>query len=98
VIAESCHLLRRIPDGPGRLPRLIDRGAVELDFSLAREHTSIADLLHRYRHRRASLADACLVGMSELHDPSIVLTLDSDFYVYRRLGRRTIPLLHPSQP
>ncbi|MFN2333020.1 MAG: pilus assembly protein, partial [Wenzhouxiangellaceae bacterium] len=56
----------------------------------------IAELLRRYRDRPASLADICLVRMSEIYNPSIVLTLDSDFHVYRRLGRKTIPVLHPN--
>lgn len=95
VIAESCHLLRRIPDAPNRVLELIRRGSVQIDLSLQHEIATIADLLHRYRDRPASLADICLVRMSEIHDPSLVLTLDSDFHVYRRLGRKTIPVLHP---
>jgi predicted nucleic acid-binding protein len=30
-----------------------------------------------------SFADACLVRMTELIESSSVLTLDSDFYIYR---------------
>ena len=43
----------------------------------------------------AALADACLVRMSELYDPCLLLTLDSDFHIYRRHGRKSIPLLRP---
>ncbi len=95
VVAESCHLLRRIPGAPSRVLELIGRGAVKVGMSLEHEVAAIQALHHRYRDRPASLADVCLVRMSELLDPSIVLTLDSDFYVYRRLGRKSIPLLHP---
>jgi len=38
---------------------------------------------------------ACLVRMSELYSASTVLTLDSDFSIYRRNGRRVIPLSAP---
>jgi hypothetical protein len=41
------------------------------------------------------LADACLVRMSEMHADCVVWTPDSDFRVYRRHGRQTIPLLAP---
>jgi uncharacterized protein len=95
VIAESCHLLRRIPGAPVQVLKLIERGSVRLDLSLQQEHTALASLLKRYSDLPGSLADVCLVRMSEIHDPSIVLTLDSDFHVYRRLGRKTIAVVHP---
>ena len=44
-----------------------------------------------------SLADACLVRMSELVEDCTVLTLDSDFRIYRRNRRKSIPVLMPSQ-
>lgn len=51
--------------------------------------------MRRYADVPMSLADACLVRMSELSDDASVLTLDSDFRIYRRLGRQAIPLLTP---
>jgi hypothetical protein len=42
-----------------------------------------------------SLADACLVRMSELRAAASVFTLDSDFHVYRRNGREAISLIIP---
>jgi hypothetical protein len=42
-----------------------------------------------------SLADACLVRMSELHSNSYVFTLDSDFNLYRKNGRHVIPSIMP---
>jgi len=39
--------------------------------------------------------DACLVRMSEIHSDCAIWTLDSDFRVYRRSGRQSIPLLIP---
>jgi len=95
VIAESCHLLRRVPGAPNRVLQMIERGSIRIDLSLQKENAAVAELLRRYRDRPASLADICLVRMSEIHSQSIVLTLDSDFHVYRRLGRKTIPVLHP---
>lgn len=95
VIAESCHLLRTIPGAPVRVLQLIERDSIRVDFSLQQEHLAIAALLKRYSNLPASLADASLVRMSEIHDRSIVLTLDSDFQIYRRLGRKTISVIHP---
>jgi predicted nucleic acid-binding protein len=44
-----------------------------------------------------SLADACLVRMAELYDASSVLTLDTDFRIYRKHGRQLIPIIMPSE-
>jgi hypothetical protein len=51
--------------------------------------------MRRYANVGASLADACLVRMSELYSDCQVLTLDRDFLIYRRDGRRVIPLIAP---
>jgi len=40
-----------------------------------------------------SLADACLVRLAELTERSAVFTTDCDFTVYRKHGRRKIPLI-----
>ena len=49
----------------------------------------------RYTNVPMSLADACLVRMSELYPDSLVLTNDSDFAIYRRNRNQTIPTLMP---
>lgn len=49
----------------------------------------------RYRDQPMSLADACLVRLAELHDKPRDWTFDSDFRIYRRLGRLVIPTLMP---
>ena len=58
----------------------------------------VALLNRRDRHHLPmSLADACLVRMAELHSGSTVLTVDSDFTVYRMHGRRVIPVILPGR-
>jgi hypothetical protein len=42
-----------------------------------------------------SLADACLVRLTEIVTDCKLFTLDSDFAHYRRNGRHAIPLLIP---
>jgi hypothetical protein len=51
----------------------------------------------RYASVPMSLADSCLVRMSEIYPDSRVLTLDSDFRVYRRNGRQMIPMIAPER-
>jgi predicted nucleic acid-binding protein len=45
-------------------------------------------LMKTYRNIPMSLADACLIRMAGIHENAKVMTLDSDFGVYRksRLG------------
>ncbi|MEH1772777.1 hypothetical protein [Nostoc sp.] len=49
--------------------------------------------MKRYQNVPMSLADACLVRMSELINGSSVLTLDSDFRVYRKNKNEMIDLI-----
>jgi hypothetical protein len=42
-----------------------------------------------------SMADACLVRMSEIVPDPVVLTTDGDFRVYRRHSRQAIPCVAP---
>ena len=51
--------------------------------------SGVQQLFRRYNNVPASLADASLIRLSELIDPCKLLTLDSDFTVYRR---KLIPL------
>jgi len=49
----------------------------------------------KYANVPMSFADACLVKMSEQYSKSVVLTLDSDFLIYRRHGNQSIPTIMP---
>jgi predicted nucleic acid-binding protein len=95
VISEACFLLRRTQSGGGRLMEFLERGIVRLDFPIASELPAIRKLLRRYRNVPISLADACLVRMSELLNEPVIVTLDNDFKIYRRYGRQVIPLIAP---
>jgi predicted nucleic acid-binding protein len=95
VVAETCFLLARGGFDPGKALALIERGVVKLAMNLDEEIATVRALFARYDNVPASLADACLIRMSELYDPARVLTLDSDFTIYRRHGRKVIPVLMP---
>ena len=95
VLAEACDLLRRHPGGVPALLTVLDRGLVSVGFRLDEHVRRVAELMDRYGDVPMSLADACLVRMSEMSPGSPVLTLDPAFRGYRRLGRQTIPLIIP---
>ena len=66
-----------------------------LTFSLQENLTAVKNLVRHYQNVPMSLADACLVRMSELYPDSSILTLDSDFTIYRKNRNQTIPVIMP---
>lgn len=95
VLSEACFLLRRIGRGQDAVLELIARGVVTVAFSLSSELTAVRKLMERYASVPMSLADACLVRMSELDPQATLIALDSDFKIYRRNRRQAIPVLLP---
>lgn len=95
VLAEAMYLLSDLPKAQDALFGLLENGALRLALHIE-EHVPALRTLHRkYRDRPMSLADACIVRMAELFDQCQVLTLDSDFSIYRRYGREPLDLIHP---
>jgi predicted nucleic acid-binding protein len=95
VLSEAWYLLRQSQRGQTALLELMERDLLSIDFSIMSELTAVRRLVNRYRDQPISLADACLVRMAELRDDAAVLTLDSDFVVYRKNGRQVIALIAP---
>jgi predicted nucleic acid-binding protein len=93
VLAEAYFLLGRA--GGANLSELLYRGALLASFQFEREQAAVLQLLDKYVDVPMSFADACLVRMTELHTDSLVLTTDSDFRFYRRLGRQVVPCVTP---
>jgi predicted nucleic acid-binding protein len=97
VLSEACFLLRDIDGGPGAVLELVARGIVRTDFHVGAEIDSLRILMRKFASVPMSLADACLVRMTELDPRSVVLTLDSDFRIYRRNRRQVIPTISPGK-
>lgn len=95
VITETCFLLRNVHNGSEAVLSMIEDGILQIDFSLSAEITKIKQLMNKYKDVPMSLADACLVRMSELIDNAVVFTLDSDFHIYRKSGKKKIDLIIP---
>lgn len=95
VITETCFLLRNIHKGKEAILSMIEDEILQIDFSLSSEISKIKTLMNKYENVPMSLADACLVRMSELVDNSVVFTLDSDFHIYRKNGKDKMSLIIP---
>ena len=95
VLTEAAFLLKREGRDTDSLWALLERGAIRVALSMQEHQSDLRALMQRYRNRPMSLADACLVRMSEIHPSAEVLTLDSDFRIYRKHGNRAIPVRMP---
>jgi hypothetical protein len=94
VLSEAFHLL----GAPGlpALSALLRRGAVVVAFDLGKDREPVLMLMHKYANVPMSLADACLVRMTETHADPVILTTDTDFRIYRRHSRQVVPCVLPS--
>jgi predicted nucleic acid-binding protein len=95
VLTEAMHLLSRFPEARDTLLGFLRNGAVKIAFQLDQEVGVLRRLLLKYKDTPMSLADACVVRMAEIHTDHAVLTLDSDFTVYRAHGRAPLTLIYP---
>jgi predicted nucleic acid-binding protein len=98
VLTETAYLLARHSRAQDALFGLLQNGALSIAFRLEEHVGEVHGLLQKYRDTPMSLADACVVRMAELHERHAVLTLDSDFLVYRKHGRAALPLIYPAAP
>jgi uncharacterized protein len=96
VLTEAMYLLARYPKARDTVLELIQDGALRVAFRLDEHLPALRTLLRKYKDTPMSLADACIVRMSEVHDRHAVLTLGSDFLVYRKNGRDSLTLIHPA--
>jgi len=95
VISEACFLLKGLKGGQRAVLELVNRGIIQLPFRIDQHLDLIAWLLDKYCDIPISLADACMVRLSELYPDSFLLTLDSDFRIYRKNKRQVIPTIMP---
>ena len=97
VLSEASFLLARAGADSSLPARLVERGVLSVAplFASTDDASAVGRLMRRYRDVPMSLADACLVRIVERTERASVLTLDSDFRIYRQARRRIIPLLVP---
>jgi uncharacterized protein len=93
VLSEAFFLLGT--PGQPALTALLERGALVPAFDLAADLDAVLRLLRKYVSVPMSLADACLIRMSERFADSMLLTTDTDFRIYRRHSRQVVPSVMP---
>ncbi|MEO1477266.1 MAG: PIN domain-containing protein [Bacteroidota bacterium] len=95
VIGEAAHLAGKIGITPDVVLDFVRTGAVVIDYQLAVGVEQLQILVQRYADVPMDLADACLVRLAERYSGASVLTLDSDFFVYRTSDGSALPVIHP---
>jgi len=93
VLSEALHLLGA--RGVLSHETLLRRRALFAAFELNETLEPVLRLIEKYRDVPMSLADACLVRMSETLADPVILTTDEDFRIYRRHSRQTVPCVTP---
>jgi predicted nucleic acid-binding protein len=94
VLTEAVYFLREDGLEVDPLFRLLERGALRLQFDVSTHWPRIRTLMARFANM--DLADASIVVMSELNARSEVFTVDRrDFSIYRRNDRQMIDFVAP---
>lgn len=93
ALTEAFFLLG--PAGANALEDLLRKDYLKAGLALSDQMVPVLNLRARYSAVPMSLADACLVVMSEVLPDPVIVTTDSDFRVYRRHHRQIVPCLMP---
>lgn len=93
ALSEALFLLNRT--GRNGLLKLLMTGSIEVQYQFSAEQNAVLMLVRKYADVPMSLADACLVRMSEVLPDPLVLTTDTDFRIYRRNARQAVPCVLP---
>ena len=95
VMAETMHLLRKLPPSLKTLSIWHGDGLIRCSFDFQEQAPAVWKLLAKYADTPMDFADACVVRMAEILPDPRVWTTDTDFLIYRRNARSIIPLLAP---
>ena len=83
VITESCYLVRGLKGAAEAVLANVASGMFQIAFRLPTVAAEVRQLMRKYRDQDMDLADACLVHLAGELRTGEILTLDSDFDVYR---------------
>ncbi len=88
VLTEVCHMLDFRTEAQLDFLNWISRGGLSLEEITADDLPRICALTEKYSDLPMDFADASLIVLAERMKLDAVVSIDSDFYVYRTLGRK----------
>lgn len=95
VIAEACYLTRSLRGAPEAILQNIADGTFQIPLQLSRCATPIQRILTKYSDQDIDFADAFLIHLASELGTGAILTLDSDFKVYRWGKNRSFSFISP---
>ena len=95
AIAEASYLLQADGLPPWGVLEMLGREIIAVRFDLESSLDRVLSLMKKYSDTPMDYVDACLVAMTEAKRDCRLITVDSDFRIYRRFERQVIPLLFP---
>lgn len=94
VLSEAMYLLKRNGLNIVPLCQMLEKNLLQIEHVDYQKR--LAALLKKYEDLPTSVADASLVVLCEKQKGLKLLTMDSDFEIYRREDRTLLPLVKPS--
>lgn len=91
VLAEAAYHVRDC----AKVFALVSTGLIRPDFDIAGSLPRLEELAVQFADLSPDLADLCLICLSEKFTSYPVVTVDTDFRVYRRFKRQNIPVVMP---
>jgi uncharacterized protein len=90
VVTEVLHMLNFNVIAQLNFLKWIDRGGLEIK-QISKSHLSkIIELTKKYANIPMDFADASLIITSEIEHINEIITIDSDFYIYRNVRNEYI--------
>jgi predicted nucleic acid-binding protein len=83
VIAEACHLLRKLAGASAHVLQNVESGNFLIPYRVTGRAARLTKLMTRYANVPMDFADACLVDLASELGSGRILTLDNDFRIYR---------------
>ena len=90
VIAETCHMLSFSVKAQLDFLKWCERGAVKIENAIDSELARIIELTEKYSNVPMDLADATLIVISEKMHIKEIITIDSDYYIYRTMKKEML--------
>ncbi len=90
VITETCHMLSFSVNAQTDFLRWCMRGGVRIENIASEELGRIIELTEKYSSVPMDLADASLILISERLNIREILTIDSDYYIYRTMKKEML--------
>ncbi|MGI8964879.1 MAG: type II toxin-antitoxin system VapC family toxin [Limisphaerales bacterium] len=97
AITEAAYLLYSASLPAWGVLELVEREIVSIRFDLESSLDRVLSLMKKYSDTPMDFVDACLVSMTESKRDCRLITVDSDFHIYRRFERKSIPLIIPEK-